>query len=101
MSESYYKDEIKKLSSVEDLESLYWTIIDEQKSDKPQIYMCGETACQASGANDLLRVAKRYILENELQDKITLKVSGCHGFCENGSYGYCKSESNFLSKSNS
>jgi len=84
MSESYYKDEIKKLSSVEDLESLYWTIIDEQKSDKPQIYMCGETACQASGANDLLRVAKRYILENELQDKITLKVSGCHGFCEMG-----------------
>jgi len=49
---------------------------------KPTLVLCAGTAGQASGANDVLRVAKRYILENGLHDRIELRITGCQGFCE-------------------
>lgn len=40
------------------------------------------TCGQASGALDLIRAAEREISERKLQEKIRLKVTGCHGFCQ-------------------
>ena len=40
------------------------------------------TCGQASGANDLIRVAKRELLERGLGDRVRLRITGCHGFCE-------------------
>jgi NADH-quinone oxidoreductase subunit F len=84
MQHSIIKDEIYHLTSIDDLKQFYRLIIDSEEDTKTQIYVCGETACQASGANTLIRAAKKYILEKGLQDKVTLKITGCHGFCELG-----------------
>ncbi len=53
---------------------------------KPCIVICAGTACQASGSNDIHRIAKRYLLENQLLDRLALRITGCHGFCEMGPF---------------
>jgi len=49
---------------------------------KPCIVICGGTGGQASGSNDLIRTIKRLILEKGLLGKLSLRVTGCLGFCE-------------------
>ena len=49
---------------------------------RPCLVICAGTGGQASGANDVLRIIKRYILDNNLREKISLRVTGCQGFCE-------------------
>ena len=49
---------------------------------KPTLIMCAGTGGQASGSNDIMRIVKRYILERNLREKISLKITGCQGFCE-------------------
>ncbi len=77
-----------RLSSIEELRELAEIIQKEKKADKsiPRIVICAGTACQASGSNDIIRVAKKYILQKELHKKISLKITGCHGFCEMGPF---------------
>ncbi len=48
----------------------------------PTIIIPAGTCGQASGANDLIRVAKRELLARKLTDQIHLRITGCHGFCE-------------------
>ncbi|TET69269.1 MAG: FAD-dependent oxidoreductase, partial [Candidatus Zixiibacteriota bacterium] len=52
----------------------------------PTIVICAGTACQASGSNDIMRVAKKYILQKHLVDEIKIRITGCHGFCEMGPF---------------
>ncbi|OGU54942.1 MAG: hypothetical protein A2V66_02190 [Ignavibacteria bacterium RBG_13_36_8] len=40
------------------------------------------TCGQASGANDVIRMIKREILERGLQEQVGLRITGCHGYCE-------------------
>jgi NADH-quinone oxidoreductase subunit F len=61
-------------------------LVGDADESKPQIVVCAGTACQASGSNGILRVAKKYILEKNLHDRVSLKVTGCHGFCEMGPF---------------
>jgi NADH:ubiquinone oxidoreductase subunit F (NADH-binding)/(2Fe-2S) ferredoxin len=46
------------------------------------IVIPASTCSQASGANDLIRIAKRELLNRSLVGKITLRITGCHGFCQ-------------------
>ena len=48
----------------------------------PTIVINAGTCGQASGANDLIRVTKRDILDKGLAEKVHLRITGCHGFCE-------------------
>jgi NADH-quinone oxidoreductase subunit F len=48
----------------------------------PVIVISAGTCGQASGANDLIRATKRVLLEKRLTDKVQLRITGCHGFCE-------------------
>ncbi|MGD2091188.1 MAG: FAD-dependent oxidoreductase [Candidatus Aminicenantes bacterium] len=74
------------LSSIKDLQELFEKIKTDIDESKPRIVICAGTACQASNANDIIRVAKKYILQNQLLDTIGLKITGCHGFCEMGPF---------------
>jgi len=75
-----------RLSSLTDLNELFDRLRDDVDKAKPRIVICSGTACQASGANDIIRVAKKYILQNQLLDTIGLRITGCHGFCEMGPF---------------
>ncbi|HOG07114.1 MAG: FAD-dependent oxidoreductase [Syntrophales bacterium] len=57
-------------------------LTDKNEEKKPCIVICGGTGGQASGSNDLIRIIKRRILEQNLHDKLSLRVTGCLGFCE-------------------
>jgi len=75
-----------KLSSIEELKDIFEMVRNDVDDSRLQIVICAGTACQASGANDIIRVAKKYILQNQLLDTISIKITGCHGFCEMGPF---------------
>ncbi len=72
---------MEKLTSTNDFYSLY-DIITTSHEEPPTIIISAGTCGQASGANDLIRVAKRELLSKKLSEKIGLRITGCHGFCE-------------------
>ncbi len=73
-----------KMTSVEEFGLFRRRIIDENNIayEKPTLVVCAGTGGQASGANDIIRVIKRYILQRSLQEKIALRITGCQGLCE-------------------
>ena len=75
-----------KLFSIKELQELREIIISDLDDSKSCIVICAGTACQASGSNDIIRSAKRYIIKEDLHDKVALKITGCHGFCEMGPF---------------
>ena len=75
---------MKKLSTVEELAEFRRRVVDERESEdgKPTLVVCAGTGGQASGSNDVIRIIKRYMLEEGLQEKVRLRITGCQGFCE-------------------
>ena len=73
---------MERVSSVEDFIHFRQLILDEPEDDKPCIVISAGTCGQASGANDIIRITKRHILEQNLHDRISLRITGCLGFCE-------------------
>ena len=71
-----------QFTSVEEFLSFSQNIINEPVPDIPCLVVCAGTGGQASGANDIIRIIKKYILENDLHERIALKITGCQGFCE-------------------
>ncbi len=61
---------------------------DELKSaldpDKKIITICGGTGCTAFGSTDVQKAFESELKKRGLADEITVKVTGCHGFCEKG-----------------
>jgi len=75
-----------RLTSINELKELRSVLFNAADKNKPRIVICAGTACQASGSNGIIRVAKKYIIEKRLSGKIGLRVTGCHGFCEMGPF---------------
>jgi len=75
-----------RLSSVYDLQRLRTIILDGNEKGKPCVIVCAGTACQASGSNSVHRAVKKYIIGNSLLDRLNLRITGCHGFCEMGPF---------------
>jgi NADH-quinone oxidoreductase subunit F len=73
---------MKKLQSIEDFNSLQALIAADSNPEIPTLVISAGTCGQASGANDLIRIAKRELLSYGLADRIQLRVTGCHGFCQ-------------------
>jgi len=75
---------MKRISSVKEFIEFRSRIVDQKKAEplRPCLVICAGTGGQASGSNDIMRIIKRYILEKNLQEKISLRVTGCQGFCE-------------------
>jgi NADH-quinone oxidoreductase subunit F len=71
-----------RLKSIEDFRGLRDRLGLGRDPSIPTIIIPAGTCGQASGANDLIRVAKRELLARKLSDQIHLCITGCHGFCE-------------------
>jgi NADH-quinone oxidoreductase subunit F len=74
----------KKVESPEGLENLRQSIRDKRDPQRTCITVCGGTACRASGAEAVVDAFIDEIERRELQVKLSLKETGCHGFCERG-----------------
>ena len=75
-----------QLASIEELRDFFKMVALDEEDSKPRIVICGGTACQASGSNDIIRIAKKHIIQNQLLDAVSIKITGCHGFCEMGPF---------------
>jgi len=71
-----------RLKSIAEFNSLRERLISDSDPEVPTIVIAAGTCGQASGVNDLIRVAKRELLEKRLTHRVHLRVTGCHGFCE-------------------
>jgi len=74
--------QMDKLSSSLDLEKLRESIL--KKSDQPGswIVICQGTGCCASGAKKITLAFKEEINKQGLKEKLAIRTTGCHGFCE-------------------
>lgn len=79
---------MRKLTKIEDLRGYRLRVLSERENQngKPTIVISADTGGQASGINDIIRLFKRYIIEKDLQQKISLRITGCIGFCEMNPY---------------
>jgi len=75
---------MRRISSVDEFVDFRKRILSEKSNqyEKPILVVSAGTCGQASGANDIIRVIKRYIIERNLREKVAIRITGCHGFCE-------------------
>ena len=73
---------MERLNSIKDFKALQGELLSKCNSNIPTIIIPAGTCGQASGANDLIRATKQELLNKELAEKIHLRITGCHGFCE-------------------
>ncbi|MBU2652576.1 MAG: NADH-quinone oxidoreductase subunit F, partial [Bacteroidetes bacterium] len=79
---------MKKLLSVDQLTEFRNRVANERaaEDDIPTIVVSADTGAQASGVNDIIRLIKKNMLDRFLQQKLRLRITGCHGFCEMNPY---------------
>jgi NADH-quinone oxidoreductase subunit F len=73
---------LKRLGSAQELEALRESIIKSRDANERCVVVCGGTGCLALGADDVVAAFRREL--KELGGKISLRVTGCPGFCERG-----------------
>lgn len=72
-----------------------------QKQRDPQrllISLCAGSGCGAYGTDEVKDALEKEISQNGLKEKVDLKVTGCHGFCEKGPIMVIHPEGTFYSQ---
>jgi NADH:ubiquinone oxidoreductase subunit F (NADH-binding)/(2Fe-2S) ferredoxin/Pyruvate/2-oxoacid:ferredoxin oxidoreductase delta subunit len=73
-----------RLTSISDLRNLRQSLKGSRDGKKPCITICAGTGCQATNALDVVEKFRQEIMDQHLAEKIEVRASGCHGFCERG-----------------
>lgn len=73
-----------KLKSIEDLKNLREILRKNPEKERVSVVICGGTGCETFGGHDIYDTFKEIIKEKDLEDKFSLKKTGCQGFCERG-----------------
>jgi NADP-reducing hydrogenase subunit HndC len=74
----------KKLNTIEDLRLLRENLNAERSPDRRCVAICSGTGCLAYKADVVANTLEQEIAKQGLKDKIELRRTGCHGFCEHG-----------------
>jgi len=75
---------VKRIESPSDLAGVKKAIRDARDKTIPCITICGGTGCIAFGMKHVRDAVAAEIDRRGLGDKVALKETGCHGFCERG-----------------
>jgi len=73
-----------KLASVEDLEAMGRQLLSKRQKMTKTLILCGDTACKAAQAQEVIDAVNKELLAQEVDSTVHLRVTGCHGFCEQG-----------------
>ncbi|PKN61777.1 MAG: NADH-quinone oxidoreductase subunit F [Deltaproteobacteria bacterium HGW-Deltaproteobacteria-15] len=74
-----------KLKNREALETLRTKLQQERQKDKRKVIsLCAGSGCGAYGTAKVHKALKEELQRQGLQDKVLIKMTGCHGFCEKG-----------------
>ena len=74
------RNSLKKLSSIEELESYRTLILTKENLKKIRVRIC-MTGCRAYGAKEIKRALEEEIDTRGLGDRVEIISTGCHGFC--------------------
>jgi NADH:ubiquinone oxidoreductase subunit F (NADH-binding)/(2Fe-2S) ferredoxin/Pyruvate/2-oxoacid:ferredoxin oxidoreductase delta subunit len=73
-----------RIGSLKELEEVRGVLVDRSDPDRPVITICTGTGCVASGAETVAESFRKAVEELQLGEKVEVKGTGCHGFCEMG-----------------
>jgi NADH:ubiquinone oxidoreductase subunit F (NADH-binding)/(2Fe-2S) ferredoxin/NAD-dependent dihydropyrimidine dehydrogenase PreA subunit len=72
------------IQSISDLRKLRQSLRKLRDGNRPCITICAGTGCLATGASEVVERFKQEIISRHQEEKIDIRASGCHGFCERG-----------------
>jgi NADH-quinone oxidoreductase subunit F len=75
---------MEQIKSLEELEFLRQGLIAAQDKDRIIVTVCGGSGCLASGSAKVAERLGNAMAAEELDAKVEMKKTGCHGFCERG-----------------
>ena len=75
---------MERLTSVSDFKAYGKRAKDALDPDLPMVMICGGTGCIAQGSKEVHAAFVKAIADQGLGDRVQLKLTGCHGFCEKG-----------------
>lgn len=75
---------MEKIKTPQELDGLRLSILAEQKPEALQVTVCGGTGCLSNGSEQVAGVFLEEMKRQGLNGKVSLKKTGCHGFCERG-----------------
>ncbi|MBC8401458.1 MAG: 4Fe-4S binding protein [Candidatus Marinimicrobia bacterium] len=91
---------MKRLQSIDDFSELKERLEIRHDPIIPTLVITAGTCGQASGANDLIRITKRELLNRGLTNEISYRITGCHGFCEQEPFVLVEPQGTFYPKVN-
>jgi NADH:ubiquinone oxidoreductase subunit F (NADH-binding)/(2Fe-2S) ferredoxin len=89
---------VAKLKSVGELETLRKSITAKRDPDKAVITVCNGTGCHAHGCRAVTAAFQEEVKKQKLQNKVDIRATGCHGFCERGPLVVIKPEDIFYQR---
>ena len=75
---------MNRISSIDQLASLRESLSSRRDPSQLRITVCGGTGCRASGSMELVETFREQLAARGVTDKVEIKLSGCHGFCQQG-----------------
>jgi NADH-quinone oxidoreductase subunit F len=75
---------VAKLKSAAQMEALRNSIAAKKDPAKSMVIICNGTGCHAHGCKAVTTAFQDQVKQLNLQDKVEVKITGCHGFCERG-----------------
>lgn len=75
---------MSKLNNISDLNAIRKRLRSRRDSISTVITICGGTGCQASRSQDVIDAVRKELKKQKLGRKVLVRVTGCHGFCEQG-----------------
>jgi len=73
-----------KIKTIKGLEALRKRLLKDRKKIQSTLVMCGGTGCQASRCQDVIDAVKDELDKQGLAKSVSIRTTGCHGFCEQG-----------------
>jgi len=73
-----------RLAGIGELENLRAAAVAERQRASMTLIVCGGPGCQASGCRAVADALSEELAREELTSEVQLRVTGCHGFCEQG-----------------
>jgi len=75
---------MEKIKTPKELEKLHQSILAEKKPGALQVTVCGGTGCLSNGSEQVAATLAEEMEKQGLNGTVSLKKTGCHGFCERG-----------------
>ncbi|HID65127.1 MAG TPA: NADH-quinone oxidoreductase subunit F, partial [Anaerolineae bacterium] len=76
--------DMDRIGTVDELRRLRDSIVAARDPSKPCVTVCGGTGCRALGADSVTTAFREELAGQGLEDKVDIRMTGCHGFCERG-----------------